>query len=96
MYFLSNFQRGNAACHVFIHCFLKAVFGCLRTQAQHRRSNVIGQIDSNQPITFHVLFTTGVSYHVQNVFSRNFVSNINKRRMFLNFCTILPLLIAAE
>ena len=59
MYFLSNFQRGDAACHVFIHYFLMAE--CLRTQAQHRRSNVIGQIDSNQPITFHVLFSTCVS-----------------------------------
>ena len=36
-------------------------FECLRTQTQHRRSNVIGQIDSNQPITFHVLFSTCVS-----------------------------------
>ena len=61
MYFLSNFQRGDAAYHVFIHYFLMAVFECLRTQAQHRRSNVIGQIDSNQPITFHVLFSTCVS-----------------------------------
>ena len=36
-------------------------FECLRTQTQHRRSNVIGQIDSNQPITVHVLFSTCVS-----------------------------------
>ena len=36
-------------------------FECLHTQTQHRRSNVIGQIDSNQPITFHVLFSTCVS-----------------------------------
>ena len=62
MYFLSYFQRGSAACHVFIHYFLMAVFfRCLRTQAQHRRSNVIGQIDSNQLITVHVLFSTCVS-----------------------------------
>ena len=61
MYFLSNLQRGDAACHVFIHYFLMAVFECLRNQAQHRRSNVISQIDSNQPITFHFLFSTCVS-----------------------------------
>ena len=36
-------------------------FECLRTQTQHRRSNVIGQIDSNQPITVRVLFSTCVS-----------------------------------